>query len=429
MWFVGYKDMLGLNFFLVFPMIIKTKFTPSELLEFLTKYLFLIIFPGYLLYNILVLYSLIPPIFGGYFGIFSFLAFVVYFFYSVYLIRNSLSASMILSIFGIGAFSIAALITAVSYLYPNPSATQQSLELLIFWLAFYGLGFYLVQLKANTNIKLLNYFIYAFFIYALYYVITSGKLMLEFGTSDVDNDAVSGYQGIARNILVIGFIIISYTQSKIMTLLKVLIVGILLFLIGARSEFFAFILSIFALQFILIPKSKSSFITIVATLAIGFAFVTANFDTLMESRQLQVFNLNQSNSWNERESMKALALKQIEQNPFLGDFGGHTKFGGTAKTPTGAYAHNSLSGYVNYGLIFFILYMLLIISAATYSALMLFKNPQNKDWHLCFMVTFTTLFLVLTAKPVFWPIIYLALGIFMGTLYKSKKSVPLAKIR
>lgn len=397
----------------------KTVYDLKVLIGFMTKSLFLLIFPGYLIYNLLLLYELIPPFAGGYFGLVSAICFVVYLATSIDLINKNIKTSPWLSLTGIFSFLIALLVTLTSIYYEFSAAAVQSLELLIFWYGFFALGFYLI-ITNFKNLKALDIVLYSFFAYALFYIAKEQVLMLKFGTSDVDNDAVSGYQGIARNLLVIAFFAVSYAKTKWQSFVKIFITAVLLFLVGARSEFFAFMVAILCLHSLLAFKLKSSFLAIALIFVAGVMAVAPNLTTLSESRQLQVLNLGQSSSWQGRQQMQELALKQISDQPFWGEFGGHTHFGGGAKTETGAYAHNALSGYVNYGVVFIILYMVFAAYSTIFSAVKVFKDPTQKEWQLSFLFTFTVFFLLIFAKPVFWPIIYLGWGVFMGCLYKSK---------
>ncbi|WP_262933928.1 hypothetical protein, partial [Acinetobacter baumannii] len=252
-------------------------------------------------------------------------------------------------------------------------------------------------------------------IYIIYFIITEGRIMLDFGTSDdFDRDVVSGYQGIARSFLIIAIIVTVFLKNRINAILATLIFGFILFVVGARSEFYGFIAAVLLYHSIMSLKYKTSFIAIALLLSTSVFLGIYYFNELMESRQLQVLDLSHSSSWVAREDMKQFAIKQIIESPVFGEFGGHVKY-----HSIGTYAHNALSGYVNYGLLFFVLYTVTIFSMFINSLYALIKSPSSKEWTLSFMFSFIVLFLIITAKPVFWPITYLAIGIYLGAKYFS----------
>ncbi|HCW3776328.1 TPA: hypothetical protein OXK66_000904 [Acinetobacter baumannii] len=239
--------------------------------------------------------------------------------------------------------------------------------------------------------------------------------MLNFGLSE--EETASNYQSIARSFLIIALIVISYAKKISHEILFSAVSFFLLFIVGARSEFYAFIILLLLYHSIFTFKKKSSLVILTLSIAVVSAIFIKYFDVISQSRQFQVLDLGTTGSWNVRETFKEYALLQISQNPFWGSFGSHASLG-----TVGAYSHNVLSGYVNYGLFFFLSYLLFFSWAAFYSTVKMFENPNDKDWKFCSLTLIIMLFLVLTAKPVFWPVLYLSFGIFMSKLLLYKKS-------
>lgn len=398
-----------------------SKINILHLAENLSSLHILLLFTGFAFYHTLVLNHLIPSFLGGYFGLFSVLAFITMLPFLKIFFSKSIPSAPLFSIINIFAFLNLFLVTLIFSYYNGfyNDAVIQSFEVLIYWLSFMLIGFFFVLTDKTKLLKIFNYFTFFYVLYIVYYILSEGQLMLSFGNSDdFEKGEVSGYQGIARSFLIIALISTAFINNRVKAIFLALLFAFILFVIGARSEFYGFVGAILLYHSIMLFKFKSSFIAIGTLLSITFFLGLYYFDSLMESRQLQVLDLGNSSSWIARQDMKEFAINQIKNSPFLGEFGGHVKY-----QSVGTYAHNSLSGYVNYGLLFFILYMFLNIYAFIISLYKVIKNPSSKEWTLSFLITFVVLFLIITAKPVFWPITYLSLGIFIGARYYSTQSL------
>lgn len=372
---------------------------------------------GFALYHSLLINNLIPPFLGGYFGAFTIFAMVTLIpFFKLFSVKSAKS-SPYLSLINFFAFLNVLIVTTLFSYYNGISddAVMQSFEVLIYWVTFSLIGFFFVLADKTKTQKVLLTFTFFYLLYIIYFVVTEGRLMLDFGSSDdFERGEVSGYQGIARSFLIIAVIATVFMKNRINAIFAALIFSFILFVVGARSEFYGFIGAILLFHSIMSFKYKSSFIAIALLISTSVFLGVYYFNELMESRQLQVLDLSHSSSWVARQDMKEFALNQIAQNPILGEFGGHVKY-----HSIGTYAHNALSGYVNYGLLFFVLYTVTIFSMFINSLYALIKSPSSKEWTLSFMFSFIVLFLIITAKPVFWPITYLAIGIYLGAKYFS----------
>lgn len=400
---------------------IKTSYTLLDINKGLGFSFFVTLFWGFIIYSFLLLFELIPPIFGGFFGPFSVIACLLFLATSLQTVKSSFAASTIFAFAALSAFALAAISTITSYLYSDlRSATIQSLELLVFWAALYSIGFYLVLVEKEFLRKISIFLSILFLIYTIYYLGTTGKYMLPFGTYEVENENISGYQSLARNLMIIAFLVIAFTNKRIPQLIYIVMFAVILFAIGSRSEFYAFLVAILAYQGILALTVRSSFIALTSLFVICSGLFINYYDLIMSSRQFNVTDLSADASWVLRNQMEEFAKTTILNHPILGSFGEHIYFSGGSHV--GSYAHNALSAYVNYGLIFFILYVFMCYASLIYSAIQFKKDIYNKDWAMCFMTTLAIAFLITFTKPVFWPATYFAWGIFLGTLYKFKKS-------
>ena len=269
----------------------------------------------------------------------------------------------------------------------------------------------------TKTVRLCYFFYITFLAFIVFYVTSTGSIMLDLKmVSDGDIEEVSGYQSLARNLLVITVLLICYSKRAFNTFFLIITAIFCFFYLGARSEFVALIF--FASIFVLIKTryQKNIFFVILASLLGALVLFIVFQDELLASRQLQLLDLSDSSSWNAREELEKAGIKQILDNPVFGLFGGHVLNGGV-----GRYIHNSLSGYINYGLYFFISYMFISIFTTVKSFIYMTRNPRQSEWWYSFSINICCLLLILTAKPVFWPIPFFAWGVYYGAKSINKK--------
>ncbi|QHC50212.1 hypothetical protein EKK97_12285 [Billgrantia tianxiuensis] len=158
-------------------------------------------------------------------------------------------------------------------------------------------------------------------------------------------------------------------------------------------------------------------LTLLAVVAALIALVVSQFEALAGSRQLQILDLSGTSSWLARQNLGQRAVEQILENPLLGRFGGHI----SSAEVTGGYAHSMLSAWVNYGLLGFVLYLGLTVSAFFGAAYrMLVVGDRAAGWVFAFSINFVCLLLIVLAKPVFWPLPALGWGAYANALATAR---------
>lgn len=390
-----------------------------ELLELLSPSMFLLLFNGFILYNILSAYNVIAPILGGYFGVISFCLYLLYFFGWAYVFKQMRSSLKLLMVIHMGIYLNAFVITLLFYFFYKQGMTpaiNQSLGLLIIWSALFALAFYLMRSDKVFLLKINNISIVVLAIFMLFYIFTTGSLTLNLSlVSDLDEDSISGYQGIARNFLIISLLSVCFIDNKFSNLIIMVLSLLIFFFLGARSEFVAFILVAFLLLSVKLKDNNKYFLFFIfLTVLTSFSFLIFK-DFFLNSRQLQIFNYSESSSWMARSEFEEIGMMKIKNNLVLGDFGGHLKNG----SELGGYIHNSLSAYANYGLIFYVGYILISVVATFDSFMNFFKNTYSKDWSYAFSINCASLFLILFTKPVFWVVPFFAWGIYFSVKSKT----------
>ncbi len=388
----------------------------------LGSFCFMLLSVGFALYHTLVLNHLIPAFLGGFFVQAAVLSLVLLLPFFFRFLKQTFKSSLYLTFFQISAFFFAAVTTIVFAYYDGwfSPAVLQSLQLLFFWLTFILVGFFFIQHPKEKILKVFIAFSALYLLYVLFFMITEGKVMLNFGsTEDFERGEVSGYQGVARSFFLIAFFCTAFIKNRIVSIFSSIGFAIILFAIGARSEFYAFLAAILAYHGLLSLKVKSSFIAIILISVFAIGLGTYFFDEISQSRQFQVFNLDESTSWNARNEFKERAINEIASNPILGNFGGHVRNGASGEN-----AHNIIAAYSNYGLVFFLIFLCINLSILFKSTFRLVKTPQNQEWSFMFLLSFSVVLLLFTGKSVFWVIPYLMWGVFLGINYLpyNKKS-------
>lgn len=381
-----------------------------------TPYIFFALFGGFVIYHLALAYRLFPSFLGGYFGVACAITAIFYFFRLPKILQYNFTSNKLLAFLHFSIFIYALMVTILATFEDIANlAIQQSFNTLILWFALFTLGFYFLRSNIQKSVRL-NYIFSLFFLgFIIFYIISTKSAMLKLTTiSDVDPSDITGYQTLARNLLVISLFLLCYSQKTLNTLFLILSFIFVFFFLGARSEFVAFLL--ISSLFMLIKTMNNSKYLIVTILSLVGAFILffAFQESIMESRQFQILDYSDSSSWSAREDLKEIGVKQIIDNPIFGLFGGHVLNG-----QTGDFIHNSLSAYVNYGLFFYIGYMLISIYATFDSFLRVIKNSNSSEWLYSFLINSACLFLILTTKPVFWGVPFFAWGI-----YFSIRSMP-----
>ena len=313
----------------------------------LGAFCFTLLFVGFVFYHTLVLNQIIPSFLGGFFIQVATMSLILLAPFSLRFLNQTLKTSFYFSFFQLTALLLVTIITIIYIYYDGLTspAVIQSLLLLFCWITLILIGYFFIQHPKEKLLKKLLIFSGLFFLYTLFYMIKEGSFMLKFGASEnSDLGEVAGYQSIARSFLLISFFCITFLQGRLFSSFVTLGFIIILFAIGARSEFYAFLAAILAYHALLSSKLKTSLIIVIFILFSSIGLGTYFFEDLSESRQFQIFNLDESTSWNAREDFEKKAIKDIYQNPILGNFGGHVRDGSV-----GEGAHNIYSAYSNYG--------------------------------------------------------------------------------
>ena len=387
--------------------------------KFIANIGFVLLFPGFLLYHFSLAALGLPPFLGGMYGITSAVLVVPLGLLSFKLLRRLLRSSPLYVAITVMFFIYVLGWTAIHFFIVDAfyieTATIQAIESLVLWLALFFVGVYF-----DLNSPWISKIFWAVFIYLLvflaYYVIQSGNLMF-YARQLYGVEYVATYQGFARSMLVVSLFLLARPLSSLMRFCLMWGSMFILFVLGARSEFYGFILLLLVLLPTLSVHNWKYLFLIALCTIILVIMISHNYDYLAHSRQLEIFNLHASTSYMSRRTLEAIALDQITRSPLIGYFGGHIAETGDV----GSYAHNLLSSWVSFGLMGFIFYIVISIVPAIHSFIRLLKmGDKDPLWMFSFEINFVCFILILAAKSIFWPLPALGWGVYLQAQLQRK---------
>ena len=218
------------------------------------------------------------------------------------------------------------------------------------------------------------------------------------------------YQSYARSYFMIFCLVVLFSRGWLIKLLFSCAGLIVLYQIGARAEFYGFIALLLALGVaFLFLEGRYIKVGLALVVALVALFYLLNYQPwFFESRHLEIFRLQESSSWLARKYLSSFAIGEIFESPLWGAFGSHYAIG------AGAYAHNILSIWVDYGLVGFLGYIGFIV----YLLARMFGIGKAGIKVGCLLLVVFLLLCVL--KNGLWPIAGFALGLAAGQLRQRR---------
>lgn len=367
---------------------------------------FLTLFPGYFYYHSAVASAVIPPVLGGFFGPMSVLLGVpMVVFGFAPLLRGREPTLFIDRAFVL--YSIFVLAWSTLH-YLLGSDVQESVDFYMYNVStvFMWLAIYLAVRNIDLSNKWLRWTIaisLPIFL-AIAAMNSNGQF---YDTEKIAGDAVrvSGYQGLARSAVVVALVALGLHRGLRAALVVVITVP-LLFLLGARSEFIAFLVVAAVLFGLRDGASRTTLVWIPLGIA-ALAILAVNFHVFEGgSRILQILEIKESSSYQARNELQQYAIRTITEHPLLGGYASQLDLG-----ESGGYAHNALSAWVSYGLAGFLGFVYLL-GYALVQSIRLARKGYAADPEVAIALAFSvyTVTLAATAKSVNDPIFALAWG-------------------
>lgn len=384
--------------------------------------LFFLLFPGFYFYHQALAAGLIPAYLGGFFSPICALALVVYMPFYRYFLSSFSCAPEYFSVFLLFIFWCTFLAFLAYSHVPRDymaSALYQYANTLLIWVVLMLLGMSITfEGKWFRYMLILSGVVMSTML--VLYVATTGSLQYyALKIHDVE-EGVATYQGFARSACILSFAILAVSRKLSHKLVVSFLSIFVLFVLSARSEFVAYVVSVLAL-FALTSRSNKGqaivFMFFVVLLSVAGAVF---YDVLSATRQAGLIDLSKDSSWSARSELLSDAIDRINASPVMGQFGRHFELIGS-----GGYAHNMLSVWDSFGLIGFILFFILNVFPLYDSTRRIFIIGKIDSFIVFyFLVSFSCIFLLLLAKPYYWPIPALGWGLYIA----AKKMDTRAKV-
>lgn len=364
---------------------------PSRTGRLTVYFAFLLLFPGFFIYQTLLGLGIIPAVLGGYFSAIAIVflgPLVWHYFIAIKANPNFvLKSDFYLFLFAI-YYSFIIVINLV--LGTNPAIAQKYVFSLIFCSNVY-LIFRMLDVNDKIFMGMVAGSLLLMSAITMYFSIDGFFYLKSLGEAS-SPESLATYQGFARSYIYAFLLVVCYAKSISVRLVFYGLAAVSLFLNGARSEFSAVLFIIPVIE-LYRAKYKLYSVTLVFFLVI---WLVANADSIVgvlpESRILQLFDLSDSSSGSAREQLSINAWRTIMHNPILGDFGSY---------PNGHYAHNILCAWVDFGFLGFAFFSILLLwPALRLSAPEYFFGKKSGDFCLAFSFSLIGILWALTAKAV-----------------------------
>lgn len=381
-----------------------------------------LLYPGFFIYHSAVALLKIPPVLGGYYGNVCLALFpLLLIFYARAIRTHRIVLTRADAVFGllclyVGCWSL--IYWAVGEKYQqDPFLLNQSVSILVLWGVNYmlfrdftaiGRGgrwvliFSLALMLAIAFVNQQNGFFYAKEIAGRY-----------------NEEEIASYQGFARSALVTSMMLLANgSRRSVLWIFGISL--ILLFVLGARSEFLGFLAVGLLVMNIRFGSARFNWLimsVLLVALAITADWVVTAFDN---TRIVHLLDYQDDTSFQSRELLNDAAWKSIANSPLLGDYGSYLVTNGVGK-----YAHNALSAWVDYGLIGFFGFIYLIFRSLikAWGALPLNKHLASEQTILCLSLALYCVIIAITAKSVQDPIYATAWGIAGGVLVRRTSTI------
>jgi hypothetical protein len=291
----------------------------------------------------------------------------------------------------------------------------------ILYLVYFSVGYYLYYLysidyKETDKLTRLIYKLTIILPFILFFFIVtntaSGAYVLDFSGEHVN------YLRLAEAYVLISIIAMVLAKKQITMYVIITVSIISLFLINSRSALLGYIIAIVLLQIYskgLKPiLGLSIFVLILSEI---MSYLPEVMKGVEESRIGRlIYSTDTDTSLSVREEVMALGMEIIYHNPITGEHNGHLKYG------EGAYMHNILSYWAQYGFFAFSALCLLLILTVKNS----YVNVKTAVQHdriskIAFIYLAYCTFGVIASKAYVYNEIYLAIGLTISIIVNEKK--------
>lgn len=380
---------------------------------------FLLLYPLFFVYHFAVGSGLLPPFALGLYGPATALIAAVGGLPLALVVRRHAGRPLVTTT-AFFIFYCTAWVFLFGYIFTdNPYLDQvniQSFSVIVSWIALFIVGIFFPWQSMNVRRACLGFFAAIGLIIAAN---TSWSAMAMTMPGE-GTETVASYQGFARSVFVLSFALLAWSRTRGEQIGIWLISSLFLFVIGARSEFAAYVATTLLGAFIIRRAHPARTLLMVVGVVLVWVLTSglgaSISESLGQSRQVGLLDIGADTSWNARRAMHDFALGQIAEQPIFGIYGGQLYF---YNPELGSEAHNALSAWVTFGLLGFCLYVGLTVAALWLSIRFFLARPQRPDVRFAFYMALSVSILICTAKSVYWAEPALAWGMVAALVIRS----------
>jgi hypothetical protein len=262
-------------------------------------------------------------------------------------------------------------------------------------------------------------FFYTIMLVCAFVFIDWDRMMIDL--RNVVDPAYKGvYLGLSTTALFTGLFTWSAVKTKLSRLVVLATMIPLLFFMGSRADFGAFLILLPVALSLTLKPLKQFMVYISGGILTLLGLLIIGVDKLAVSRHFQILNLEQFTSLLARNELFLWGMERVAASPLFGDYGGTLEVRGTI----GSYIHNLFSVWQAFGPLPFIIYTALVVMVVFIALLLFFKQGRQLDRQaqLVVMLGLLTAVEVLVAKSLGWPHVALAWGLTAGFLQAKWKS-------
>lgn len=410
--------------------------------------LYLVLFPAFFAYYLLAALGAIPLFMGAWWGLSTLLCLVVLGFFAC---KKAITRGPWLIHGSVGILFAGVAGYALYYRFFGHAWQQDqemftgSVKLLIAWGGLYCVGFlieYDQRLQKAAAVSLGGMALAAFLLID----------PLDFSFIPTEwagvQPGVAGYQWFSQAVLFTGILSLGFAKRLPGQIVTLAVMDATLFLTASRADLIAatavtmgwFVIQIFRRRFLdIIPAAFALGVTAALVSVYPAAYIAiekagpAMFDYLTPKsgskdaanrtrtetiqRYAELGDLSNSPSMQERNKYFWSGWEAIEKSPLAGDYGGQIRDHGKY----GAYMHNALGAWRDYGILAFVLFSLLTI-AVPIAALwkVLWQGADDPLWMLALYAGGVILVSALAVKSVYWPLPAFGWGLLAANIVREK---------
>lgn len=294
--------------------------------------------------------------------------------------------------------------------YITAEGLRWSIENIMLLLGIYIIGSNLniTESRIHTLTLTLCFIGFAYFTYR-YYNQLNNTIWLP-REIDPSGSTIASYQSLASAVLYT-IVLCTFIKSRVVKTTIFTSSTITLYFIGSRTEFFL-MLSIMPV-YVYINYGLRLTLTMAAASIPIIIFALLNYGVNERYASL----ISGSSSASERTILLQSGIEGIIQSPLWGDYLGQVREFGTV----GAYIHNALSVFQQYGIVAFLLYCYLTVSALVVGLKYISLAKSNMLIETLIYISIISTVGIIVSKSIAWPYPALAWGLACLALKLVKK--------